>query len=205
MGRFAQGSPVSTREITALLRAWSQGDDEALATLTPLVHAELRARARVLMRSERADHTLEATGLVNECFLRLVDARHVDWQSRAHFFALSARLMRRVLVDFARGRQYAKRGGGAIHVTLDPEIGDSHALERSRDLVALDDALKVLAKIDERKSQVVEMRFFGGMDNDEIAATLGVSSKTVMRDWQLARVWLWRELTDGGDTNGGSR
>jgi RNA polymerase sigma factor (TIGR02999 family) len=142
---------------------------------------------------------------VNECFLRLVDARDVDWQSRTHFFALSARLMRRILVDFARARNYEKRGGGATAVTLDQEARHVHAPEPSRDLVALDDALKALASIDERKSQVVEMRFFGGLSNDEIAAMLGVSAKTVMRDWQLARVWLWRELTHGGATGGAPR
>jgi RNA polymerase sigma-70 factor (ECF subfamily) len=181
-----------------LLQAWRQGDAEALAALTPLVHAELRALARSYMRRERRDHSLQATGLVNECYLRLVDTRDVEWQNRAHFFALSARLMRRILVDFARGRQYAKRRGDAAHVTLGPNDEQVPAPEPGRDLVALDDALSALATIDERKSRVVELRFFGGLSSDEIAAALGVSPKTVKRDWQVAKLWLLRELTGGG-------
>jgi RNA polymerase sigma-70 factor (ECF subfamily) len=177
--------------ITALLQAWTGGDEAALAELTPLVHAELRRLARVCMGGERRNHTLQATALVNECYLRLVDARQVQWRDRAHFFALSARLMRRILVDFARARQYRKRGGGAEHVPL---AGDVPALEPGRDLVALDDALVALAAIDERKSQVVELRFFGGLSHEETAETLGVSAKTVMREWQMAKVWLLREL-----------
>ena len=203
--RSSEYQAVPSREITELLHAWTHGDDEALAALTPLVHAELRSRARALMRAERPGHTLQPTGLVNECFLRLVNARDVDWQSRTHFFALSARLMRRILVDFARAHKHGKRGGGAIAVTLDQEANDVHSPEPSRDLVALDDALEALASIDERKSQVVEMRFFGGLSNDEIAAMLGVSAKTVTRDWQLARVWLWRELTRDDGTGGTPR
>jgi RNA polymerase sigma factor (TIGR02999 family) len=182
---------TSSHRITALLQSWSRGDDEALAELTPLVLAELRLLARAYMRRERRDHSLQPTGLVNECYLRLLQTRAVDWQNRAHFFALSARLMRRILVDFARSRQYRKRGGGAEHVTLDDQ---RLALEPGRDLVALDDALTALAAIDERKSQVVEMRFFGGLTNEEAADILGVSAKTVMREWQLAKVWLLREL-----------
>ena len=182
----------SSPRITGLLQAWGQGDDDALAALTPLVHAELRRLAQGYMGRERQDHTLQPTALVNECYLRLVDARQVEWQNRAHFFALSARLMRRILVDFARSSRYAKRGGDAQHVLLDEQLA---AIEPGRDLVALDDALRALAIIDERKSQVVEMRFFGGLSNEEAAEALGVSAKTVMREWQVAKVWLLRELS----------
>jgi RNA polymerase sigma factor (TIGR02999 family) len=188
-----------------LLQAWRQGDDEALTALTPLVHAELRKLARAYMRGERRDHTLQATGLVNECYLRLVDAREVEWQNRAHFFALSARLMRRILVDFARERQYAKRGGGVEHVRLSPHDDQLPVIEPGPDLVALDDALSALAMIDERKSQVVELRFFGGLSNDDIAEALGVSSKTVIREWQVAKVWLLCELTGADHVDVGRR
>jgi RNA polymerase sigma factor (TIGR02999 family) len=175
-----------------LLHAWGGGDEAALAELTPLVHAELRRMARRYVRRERHDLSLPATGLVNECYLRLVDAQHVDWQNRAHFLALAGRLMRRILVDVARARRYRKRGGGAEHVALDDRLP---APEPGRDLVALDDALRALAVIDERKAQVVELRFFGGLSNEETADALGISAKTVMRDWQVAKVWLLRELT----------
>lgn len=187
----AGGTMTSSHRITGLLHAWRQGDEAALAELTPLVHAELRTLARAYMRRERPDHSLQATGLVNECFVRLLQTRTVQWQDRAHFFALSARLMRRILVDVARARRYRKRGGGAEHVPFDDE---RLAVEPGRDLVALDDALAALATIDERKSQVVEMRFFGGLTNEEAAEILGVSAKTVMREWQVAKVWLLREL-----------
>ena len=183
---------TSSHRITGLLQSWSQGDDAALAELTPLVLAELRTLARAYMRRERAHHSLQETGLVNECFLRLLRGRAVTWQNRAHFFALSARLMRRILVDVARSRQYGKRGGGAEHVAIDDQ---RLAIEPGRDLVALDDALTALSAIDERKSRVVEMRFFGGLTNEEAADALGMSAKTVMREWQLAKVWLLRELT----------
>jgi RNA polymerase sigma factor (TIGR02999 family) len=146
------------------------------------------------MKGERRDHTLQATALVNECFLRLMDARQVQWQDRVHFFALSARLMRRILVDVARAHRYDKRGGGAEHVPLDESVP---AVEIGRDLVALDDALRSLATIDERKSQVVELRFFGGLSHEETAEILGVSAKTVMREWQVAKMWLLRELRQG--------
>src|SRR5688500_10903433 len=191
---MARESGAASHRITRLLRAWSQGEDAALAVLTPLVHAELRRLARGYMKGERRDHTLQPTALVNECFLRLMDARHVQWQDRAHFFALSARLMRRILVDLARARRYDKRGGGAEHVPLDETVP---AADTGRDLVALDDALQSLAAIDERKGQVVELRFFGGLSHDETAEILGVSAKTVMREWQVAKMWLLRELRQG--------
>ena len=183
---------ASSHRITGLLHAWSQGDDAALAALTPLVLAELRATARAYMRHERAHHSLQATGLVNECYVRLIDARAVAWENRAHFFALAARLMRRILVDFARSRQSAKRGGGAEHTSFNERLVP---IEPGRDLVALDDALNALGVIDERKSRVVELRFFGGLTNEETARTLGVAEQTVIRDWQVAKVWLLRELT----------
>ena len=188
-------SDADSHRITRLLRAWGQGDDAALAELTPLVHSELRRVARGYMKGERPDHTLQATALVNECFLRLMDARQVPWQDRAHFFAMSARLMRRILVDVARGRRYDKRGGGAEHVPLDEFVP---AVEQGRDLVALDDVLHSLATIDERKSQIVELRFFGGLNHEETAEILGVSAKTVMREWQVAKMWLLRELRQRG-------
>jgi RNA polymerase sigma-70 factor (ECF subfamily) len=160
--------------------------------LIPLVQAELRRLARRHMRHERQGHTLQVTALVNEAYLRLIDGRHVHWQNRAHFFAVCARLMRHILVDFARSRQYQKRGGGVQQVSLDAAliVGD----ERREDLVALDDALQELAAIDPRKSSVVEMRFFGGLTVEETAEALHVSVDTVMRDWKLAKVWLLREL-----------
>lgn len=177
--------------ITTLLHAWSGGDQEALAIVTPLVHAELRQIARRHMRGERSGHSLQVTGLINECYLRLADTQRMQWQDRMHFLAWASRLMRQILVDFARERQAAKRGSGVHHVRL----SELHAApELGRDLVALDDALRVLAGMDERKSQVVELRFFGGLSTEEIAETLGVSSKTVLRDWQLAKMWLYREL-----------
>ena len=183
---------TSSHRITSLLQSWSRGDDAALAELTPLVLAELRTLARAYMRRERSNHSLHATGLVNECYVRLLQARHRQLAESRPLFALSARLMRRILVDFARSRQYSKRGGGAEHVTFDDA---QLVVEPGRDLVALDDALTALAAIDERKSQVVEMRFFGGLTNEETADVLGVSAKTVMREWQIAKVWLLRELT----------
>ena len=183
---------MTPHPITALLHAWNGGDEEALAIVTPLVHAELRQMARRHLRGEPVAHSLQVTGLVNECYLRLVDLQRVRWNDRAHFLAWSSRLMRRILVDFARERQAAKRGAGVQHVTLDEQ---HMAQETERDLVALDDALSALARIDERKSQVVELRFFGGLSTDEVAEALNVSTKTVLRDWQLAKMWLFRELS----------
>jgi RNA polymerase sigma-70 factor, ECF subfamily len=187
-------SASRSHHVTGLLQAWRRGDQAALAELTPLVHAELRRMARRYVRRERHDLSLPATGLVNECYLRLVDAQQVDWQNRAHFLALAGRMMRRILVDVARTRDYRKRGGGVEHVAIDDQV---RAPEPGRDLVALDDALRALAVIDERKAQVVELRFFGGLSHEETADALGVSAKTVMRDWQVAKVWLFRELTSG--------
>jgi RNA polymerase sigma-70 factor, ECF subfamily len=185
---------VSTHQITELLHAWREGDDQALSALTPLVHAELRKLALSYMRRERRNHSLQATGLVNECFLRLAEARGIEWQDRGHFFALAARSMRRILVDLARQWSAARRGGGAVHVALE-HCGDALPTADSPDLVSLDDALDALAAIDERKSRVVELRFFGGLSNDEIARVLDVSTKTVIREWQMAKVWLLRELS----------
>ena len=183
---------VSPAQVTGLLLAWGNGDEAALEQLIPLVHTELRRIARRHMAHEHAGHTLQATALVNEAYLRLVDVRQMKWQNRAHFFAMSARLMRRVLVDFARSRRYQKRGGGAQKVSLDEALIVSS--ERGDDLVALDDAITALAAVDSRKAQVVEMRFFGGLSVEESAEALHVSVDTVMRDWKLAKAWLLREL-----------
>ena len=182
----------SPHEVSQLLRAWSSGDELALQKLIPLVYEELHRIARRYMGRERKRHTLQTSALVNEAYLRLVDWKNVEWQNRAHFFAASAQLMRRILVDFARNRRYLKRGGGALQVSLAEAEGIS--LERGTDLLALDDALNSLAAMDQRKSQVVEMRFFGGLSVEETAEVLKVSVETVMRDWKLAKVWLLREL-----------
>jgi RNA polymerase sigma factor (TIGR02999 family) len=182
-------------QVTGLLLAWGKGDDAALEQLIPLVHAELRRIASRHMAHERVGHSLQATALVNEAYLRLVDVRQMKWQDRAHFFAMSARLMRRILVDFARSRGYQKRGGGVEKVSFDEGLVVSN--ERGSDLVALDDALNALAEVDARKSQVVEMRFFGGLSVEETAEALHVSPETVMRDWKLAKAWLLRELKSG--------
>jgi RNA polymerase sigma factor (TIGR02999 family) len=183
----------SSREVTQLLVAWGDGDKSALEKLMPLVYQELRRLAKRYMRQERAGHTLQTTALVNEAYLRLVDWKDVRWQNRAHFFGVAAQMMRRILVDFARSRQYAKRGGGALEVSLDEAAVFS--TERGADLVALDDALQSLAALDERKSRVVELRFFGGLSVAETAEVLKVSPETVMRDWKLAKVWLMREIS----------
>jgi RNA polymerase sigma factor (TIGR02999 family) len=186
-------------EVTQLLIAWGKGDPAALEALTPVVYDELRRLARHYMGNERAGHTLQATALVNEAYMRLVDIHKVQWQNRAHFFAMSARLMRRILVDSARSRKYQKRGAGAQKVSLDERL---LVAEPGRDLVALDDALNELAKVDERKSKVVEMRFFGGLSVEETAEALGVSVDTVMRDWKLAKAWLLRELGTNSSSGG---
>src|SRR5947208_3646396 len=181
-------------EVSGLLHAWSDGDQGALDKLTPIVYNELRRLARRYMRGERPGHSLQTTALVNEAYMRLVDYKRMKWQNRAHFFAVSAQLMRRILVERAR-RHNLKRGGAVQHVSLDhiPLVGG----DRSSDLVALDDAMNELGKIDARKAQVVEMRFFGGLSVEETAEVLKVSSVTVMRDWSTAKAWLYRELTGG--------
>ena len=185
---------ASPQDITELLLAWSKGDQDALQDLTPLVYGELHRLAHHYMAGERTGHTLQPTALVNEAYLRLVQTTRVQWQNRAHFFAVSAQLMRHILVDFARSRQYAKRGGKAPMLSLDDvPVG----VEECAELVALDDALSALAKVDPRKSQMVELRFFGGLSVDETAEVLSVSPETVMRDWRLARVWLRRQLRRG--------
>jgi RNA polymerase sigma factor (TIGR02999 family) len=184
-------------EITQLLLAWGRGEQAALDRLTPLVYDELRRLAHRYMGRERPGHTLQTSALVNEVYLRLVDSSHVRWQNRVHFFAVSAQLMRRILVDFARGRNNLKRGGDVRRVSLDHALLVSH--EHSTDLVALDDALKALASLDARQGQVVELRFFGGLSVEETAEVLHVSEGTVRRDWSLARAWLHRELNNEAD------
>ena len=186
-------------EVTQLLQAWGEGDRAALDQLMPVVYSELRHLAQHYLRGERQDHSLQTTALVNEAYLRLIDVSQVRWQDRAHFFAMSARLMRRILVDHARSRDAKKRGGAAFHASLDEALTVSS--ERGSDLVALDDALKALAAVDERKARVVEMRFFGGLSVEQSAHALGVSVETVMRDWKVAKAWLLRELkTTSGRT-----
>jgi RNA polymerase sigma factor (TIGR02999 family) len=188
------------REITQLLRAWSGGDESALEKLTPLVYEQLHAAARGYMAREAPGHTLQATGLINEVYVRLINLREVNWEDRAHFFAVCARMMRRILTDFARSRRYMKRGAGAPHVSLDEALTVSGELPN--DLVALDEALSRLAKVDPRASQVVELRFFGGLSAEEAAAALKISPETVTRDFRMAKAWLLRELA--GETRDGS-
>ena len=178
--------------VTALLRAWSDGDPAAFAQLLPLVEAELRRLARTYMARERRGHTLQATALVNEAFVRLVDTKGLRWQDRAHFLAISARLMRRVLVVHARARGYQKRGGGAQRVTLTDALVVTS--EPSLDLIDLDRALEALDAVDSRKAKVVELRFFGGLSVEETANVLHLSTDTIKRDWRLAKLWLLREL-----------
>jgi RNA polymerase sigma-70 factor (ECF subfamily) len=192
-GDLHETGPVSTHEVTRLLQAWRAGDDAALEQLMPLVYDELHRLARRYMAAEQSGHTLQTTALVHEAYLRLVDAKGIDWQNRAHFFAICARLMRRILVDFARSRNYQKREGNFAHIQLE-EAATVSAVVGS-ELLAVDEALKQLAAVDTRKSEVVEMRFFGGLTVEEIAAALQVSSETVMRDWKLAKAWLLRELS----------
>ena len=182
----------STLEVTGLLQAWGRGDEEALQKLMPLVYEQLHAAARRCMAGERPGHTLQTTALIHETYLRLVDIRKVKWQDRAHFLAICAQLMRRILIDFARSRGYQKRGGAAPHVNFDESL--LVTTQPDANLVALDDALNRLAEVDERKSKVVELRFFGGLGVKETAEAMRVSADTVMRDWKLAKVWLLREL-----------
>jgi RNA polymerase sigma factor (TIGR02999 family) len=198
MQRVTQSGEAAAGDISGILRAWSDGDQSALDRLTPIVYDELHRLARRYMRHERPGHSLQTSALVNEAYLRLVDYERMEWQNRAHFFAVSAQLMRRILVDHAR-RHNLKRGGGVEHVALEEAavVGGG----QGPDLVALDDAMNVLAQIDPRKVQVVEMRFFGGLSVEETAEVLRVSTITVKRDWSAARAWLYRELA-GGITDG---
>jgi RNA polymerase sigma factor (TIGR02999 family) len=186
---------LSPQEVTLLLQAWSQGEESALQKLVPLVYEELRRLAHRYMGWEHPGHVLETSALVNEAYLRLTDSKQQHWQNRAHFFAISAQLMRQILVDFARSRHRQKRGGGVQPVSLDEALVLTD--EREPDLVALDDALKALGVVDKQKSQVVELRFFGGLSVEETAEVLKVSPDKVMRDWSLARSWLYREMNEG--------
>jgi RNA polymerase sigma-70 factor (ECF subfamily) len=182
-------------DVTRLLLAWREGDEAALSGLIPMVERELHRIAQRCMARERAGHSLQATALVNEAYIRLIDVQQVDWQNRAHFLAMAARLMRRILVDSARAKRYQKRGGGALRVTFDE--GVLPADDRPTDLVALDDALNTLADMDERRGRILELRFFGGLTVEETASVLKVSPDTVMRDSRLAKAWLARELSRG--------
>jgi RNA polymerase sigma-70 factor, ECF subfamily len=190
----------SLHDITGLLQAWGQGNEEALQKLVPLVYEQLRAAARRYMVGERQGHTLQTTALIHETYLRLVDVRQINWQDRAHFMAVCSQLMRRILVDFARSRRYKKRGGGAPHVNFDEALCVTS--EPDVNLLALDQALERLALVDARKSRVVELRFFGGLGIKETAEVMKISPDTVMRDWKLAKVWLLRELS--GDPGHGA-
>jgi RNA polymerase sigma-70 factor, ECF subfamily len=198
MPTVAQSGEPAGGDVSQLLRAWSEGDQGALERLTPIVYKELHRLARHYMKSERPGHVLQTTALVNEAYMRLVDYKRMQWQNRAHFFAVSAQLMRRILVEHAR-RQNLKRGGGVQHVSLDEAavVGG----DRPADLVALDAAMEALARLDPRKVQVVELRFFGGLSVEETAEVLKVSPVTVMRDWSTAKAWLYRELA-GGTSDG---
>jgi RNA polymerase sigma-70 factor (ECF subfamily) len=186
----------SSRKVTDLLQAWGRGDEEALQKLIPLMYQELHAAARRYMACEKPGHTLQPTALIHETYLRLVDIRHVKWQDRAHFLAVCARLMRRILIDFARKRGYKKRGGAIIHVDFDELlVVSSHA---DTNLLAVDQALERLARVDARTSRVVELRFFGGLGVKETAEVMKISTDTVKRDWKFAKVWLLRDLRGGG-------
>jgi len=189
-------------DVTHLLVAWSEGDESALGRLVPLVESELRRLARHYMRRERSGHPLQTTALINEAYLHLIDSSRVRWQNRAHFFGVSAQVMRRVLVDMARARGALKRGGDVAHVPLDEGMGAR--LDRDPDLVALDEALTAFAAIDPRKARMVELRYFGGLTVEEAAEVLQVSPETVKRDWKLAKVWLMRWLTSPGSAAKGS-
>jgi RNA polymerase sigma factor (TIGR02999 family) len=186
---------TSQNEVTQLLVAWSNGDQVARDELMSVVYQELHRLAHKYMRRESPDHTLQTSALVNEAFLRLVDQRNVQWQNRSHFYAIAAQMMRRILVDYARNRRYAKRGGGLREISLDETMLSD---DRSHEVVALDDALLELAKIDSRKSQIVELRFFAGLSIEETSDLLAVSAGTVMRDWTLAKAWLRREMSSNG-------
>lgn len=189
-------SDLNTDEISSLLRAWSHGDQSALTGLTAIVYEELRRLAHYYMQRERPGHSLQTTALVNEVYIRLVDYKRMQWQDRAHFFAVAAQVMRRILVDHARNHNI-KRGAGVPHVALDEVAVVSG--DRTGDLVALDDAMNALSRLDARKVQIIEMRFFGGLSVEETAEVLKVSPATVRRDWSIAKLWLYRELGGGTD------
>jgi RNA polymerase sigma-70 factor, ECF subfamily len=180
--------------VTRLLVDWSNGDQAALDKLLPLVNAELRQLARRYMRRESPGHTLQTSALVNEAYMRLIDQKHVQWQNRAHFFGIAAQLMRRILIDHARSHHYAKRGGGALRVSLDEAAAVTEA--RAAELLAVDEALERLTAMDARKGRIVELRFFGGLTEEETAEVMGVSTPTVQREWRAARAWLRRMLMD---------
>ena len=180
-------------EITQLLAEWSDGNQSALDELYPLVYDELHRLARRYMSRERQGHTLQTTALINEAYVRIVDQKNVHWANRSHFFAISAQIMRRILIDHARRHAYAKRGGGAQQVSLDEAAAVTSGI--GSELLRLDEALKTLAEMDQRRSQVVELRYFGGLNNEEIAGVLKISENTVIRDWNMARAWLYRQLT----------
>ena len=182
----------SSHEVTQLLRAWSNGDEAALARLAPLVEAELHRMADSFLRRERPGHTLQTTALINEAYLRLIDDTAVEWQNRAHFYGIAAQVMRRVLVDHARSRRAAKRGGDALRISF--AEAENVAPEPSADIIALDDALSTLSQFDGRKSQIVELKFFGGLQEKAIAEVLKISPRTVQREWNLARAWLYQQL-----------
>ena len=188
-----------SQEVTGLLLAWRQGKQDALDELIPIVYEELRQQAHRYLQREKKGHSLQTTALINETYLRLLDCNKVGWKDRAHFFAVTARMMRRILVDFARSRRSQKRGGGLEKITLDQTI--TFSIARDSDLVALDDALNELALRDERRCRVVELRFFGGLSIEETAEVLGVSPDTVVRDWRLAKVWLAREVKKSAEAN----
>jgi RNA polymerase sigma-70 factor, ECF subfamily len=183
---------VAQQRVTELLEQWSHGDDSALAKLTPLVYEELRRLAHRQMSAERPDHTLQTTALVNEAYLRLADQIHPRWQNRAHFFAVAARAMRRILVSYARSRRSEKRGGGAVKMELDEAAFVSP--EESKEIIGLHEALERLATLDSRKAQVVELKYFGGLNYEEMAEVLKISPVTVRRDWRFAKAWLYTEL-----------
>jgi RNA polymerase sigma-70 factor (ECF subfamily) len=186
------GGEPNTQDVSQLLRAWSAGDQSALNGLAPIVYDKLRRLAHHFMNRERAGHSLQTTALINEAYMRLVDYKRMQWMDRAHFFSVSAQVMRRILVDHARSRN-VKRGGGVLHLALDDVAVVSS--DRTGDLVALDDALNALGRLDQRKVQIIEMRFFGGLSVEETAEVLKVSPATVRRDWSIAKLWLYRELT----------
>jgi len=186
---------TSPNEITQQLIAWSNGDEAALEKLIPAVYQELRRMADYYLRRENPDHSLQPTALVHEAYLRLIDQTKVEWHNRAHFFGVAAQMMRRILIDHAKTKHRVKRGGDAVKVELDENANFTH--ERASELLALDDALQELANLDQRKSQIVELRYFGGLTVEETAQVLGISDKTVMRDWSLAKAWLYQELSNG--------